>query len=119
MMRCIERFKALAQPHSHWLGFASSLAEIEQGRREGKLLIGLNSQDTSPIGDDLSRVQVLRALGVRHMLLAYNVRNRIADGCAEGSDAGLSNFGRLLVREMDRVGIIVDGSHTGRRSSLE
>jgi membrane dipeptidase len=53
------------------------------------------------------------------MLLAYNVRNLVADGCAEPADAGLSNFGRQVVREMDRVGIIVDGTHTGRRSSLE
>jgi len=53
------------------------------------------------------------------MLLAYNVRNLAADGCAEPADAGLSNFGRRLIREMNRVGIIVDCSHTGRRSSLE
>jgi membrane dipeptidase len=119
MQRSVKEFKELAESEAHWLTFGSSLAEIERGRREGKLVIGLNSQETTPIGNDLSRVEALHALGVRHMLLAYNVRNTVADGCAEVADAGLSNFGRLVVREMDRVGIVLDGTHTGRRSSLE
>ncbi len=117
--QCVERFKEIAKPESAWLTFGSSLADIDRGRREGKLVIGVNSQETVPIGEDLSRVEALYALGVRHMLLAYNVRNLVADGCAEVADAGLSNFGRQVVREMDRVGMIVDCSHTGRRSSLE
>jgi membrane dipeptidase len=119
MVACIQRFKELAGPEAHWLTFADSLSDTERGRREGKLVLGLNSQETSPIGTDLSRVEALRRMGVRHMLLAYNTRNLVADGCAEVADAGLSNFGRLVVREMDRVGIILDCTHTGRRSSLE
>jgi membrane dipeptidase len=118
-LECVCRFKELAQPEAHWLTFGSSIAEIDRGRREGKLVIGLNSQETSLIGTELPRIEALRAIGVRHMLLAYNVRNLVADGCAEVADAGLSNFGRLVVREMDRVGIILDCTHTGRRSSLE
>src|SRR5687767_8379290 len=104
MRRCIERFKEMAQPQSAWLTFGSSLADIDRGRRAGKLVVGLNSQETRPIAEDLSRIEALYALGVRHMLLAYNVRNLVADGCAEVADAGLSNFGRQVVREMDRVG---------------
>jgi membrane dipeptidase len=76
-------------------------------------------QDTVQLDMDLSRIEALYTIGVRHMLLAYNTRNFVADGCAEPADAGLSNFGRQVVREMSRVGMIVDGSHTGRRSSLE
>jgi membrane dipeptidase len=115
----IERFKELASAESAWLMFGNSLADIDRGRREGKLVLGINSQETLPIGDDLARIEALHALGVRHMLLAYNIRNLVADGCAERADAGLSNFGRQVVLEMNRVGILVDGSHTGRRSSLE
>lgn len=117
--QCIERFKEMARPHADWLVFGSTLDEIERGRREGKLVVGLNSQETRPVGEDLSRIEALRAMGIRHMLLAYNVRNLVADGCAEVADGGLSNFGRQVVREMDRVGIIVDCAHTGRRSSLD
>lgn len=119
MRQCIKRFKKLVEPEASWLTFATSLDDIDRGRREGKLVLGLNSQETRMIEDDLSRIAALHELGVRHMLLAYNVRNLVADGCAEPADAGLSNFGRRVVREMNRVGIIVDCSHTGRRSSLE
>ena len=117
--RCIDRFKELAKAHESWLSFGSSLAEIEIGRQEGKLVIGFNSQESRLIAEDLSRVEEVYALGVRHMVLAYNVRNLVADGCAEMADAGLSNFGRRLVREMNRVGVVVDCSHTGCRSSIE
>jgi membrane dipeptidase len=119
MRACIERFKSIAAAHAEWLTFGHTLAEIDRGREDGKLVVGLNSQETRPIGEDLSRIQTLYELGIRHMVLAYNVRNLIADGCAEGADAGLSHFGRQVVREMNRVGMIVDCAHTGRRSSLE
>lgn len=119
MCHQIKRFKEFARPAAEWLSFGSSVTDIDRGRREGKLVIGFHSQETRPIGEDLKRIEGLYALGVRHMLLAYNVRNLVADGCAEPADAGLSNFGRQVVREMNRVGMIVDCSHTGRRSSLE
>jgi membrane dipeptidase len=119
MRRKVARFRELVQPHENWLTLYDTYSDIDTARAEGKLLVGIHSQETRVIEHDLSRVEVLHGLGVRHMLLAYNVRNLVADGCAEPADAGLSNFGRALVREMDRVGIIVDGSHTGRRSSLE
>lgn len=119
MRRCIEQFKQVAAAARSWLTFGSSIGDIERGRKEGKLVLGLNSQEACLIGEDLTKIADLYALGVRHMLLAYNVRNLIADGCAEVADAKLSNFGRRVVAEMDRVGMIVDCAHTGRRSSLE
>jgi membrane dipeptidase len=115
----IARFKAMAALYEDWLVFGHSLEAIDRGREEGKLVMGINAQETRVLGGDLSRVQALYDLGVRHMLLAYNIRNLVADGCAEVADAGLSNFGRRVVRELNRVGIVVDGTHTGRRSSLE
>ncbi len=115
----IRRFKELVGTQSSWLTVGASVAEIDRGRREGKLVLGFNSQETLPIGMDLSRIEALHAAGIRHMLLAYNIRNFVADGCAEAADSGLSNYGRQVVKEMNRVGIIVDGTHTGRRSSLE
>jgi len=119
MRRTVKQYEQLAAAESSWLTFGSSLAEIDRGRLEGKLVVGLNSQETRVIGEDLALIASLHELGVRHMLLAYNVRNLVADGCAEVADTGLSNFGRQVVREMNRVGIVVDCSHTGRRSSLE
>jgi membrane dipeptidase len=118
-VRCIQDFKKMAESHTSWLTFGTSLAEIDEGRRDGKLVLGLNSHETRPLGEDLSRIQTLFSLGIRHMILAYQIRNLVADGCAEVADAGLSNFGRRVVSEIDRVGMLVDCSHTGRRSSLE
>lgn len=119
VLQCIERFREAAKAEQDWLTIATSLSDIDKGRREGKLVVGLNVQDTVQLGADLSRIEALYAAGVRHMLLAYNTRNFVADGCAEAADAGLSIFGRKVVREMNRVGMVVDCSHTGRRSSLE
>jgi membrane dipeptidase len=116
---CIDEFREMARPANDWLVFGHSVEEIDHGKREGRLVLGFNSQEASIIGTDLAKIEQLHALGIRHMLLAYNVRNLIADGCAEVADAGLSNYGRRVVQEMNRVGMIVDCSHTGRRSSLE
>jgi membrane dipeptidase len=119
MRQVVRHYKRLVRAEHSWLTFGNALADIDRGRLEGKLVVGLNSQETRLIGEDLGLITALHELGVRHMLLAYNVRNLVADGCAEIADAGLSNFGRQVVQEMNRVGIVVDCSHTGRRSSLE
>jgi len=58
-------------------------------------------------------------LGIRWMILAYNTRNPLGDGCHEPGDAGLSMLGRAFVLEMNRVGMIVDATHAGRRTSLD
>jgi membrane dipeptidase len=119
VQNCIQQFRDAAKAETDWLIIGTSLADIDRGRREGKLVVGLNIQDTVQLGTDLSRVETLYAMGVRHMLLAYNVRNFVADGCAEPADAGLSILGRQVVREMNRIGMVVDCSHTGRRSTLD
>ncbi len=115
----IRDFQKECEAHSDWLCFAPSSAEIDEAHEQGKLALGLNVQDTVLVHDDLGRLEVLRDLGVRHMLLAYQVRNRAADGCAEPADGGLSLFGRQLIRKMNEVGIVVDGSHVGRQSTLD
>ena len=115
----VQDFQKECEAHSDWLCFAPTSGEIDAARDQGKLALGLNVQDTALVHDDLDRLEVLRDLGVRHMLLAYQVRNRAADGCAEPANAGLSLFGRELVRKMNDVGIVVDGSHVGKRSSLD
>ncbi|MBO4647043.1 MAG: membrane dipeptidase [Lentisphaeria bacterium] len=67
----------------------------------------------------LIHIAVFFNLGVRMMHLTYNRRNLIGDGCAEAADAGLSDFGRSVIAEMNRVGVIPDVAHSGQRTSLE
>lgn len=115
----VAEFRRRCEPHSDWLCFGTTLAEIDEGKAQGKLVLGFNVQDTELVHDDFDRLNVLKSIGVRHMLLAYQTRNRAADGCAEEADAGLSMLGRDLVAKMNEVGMVVDASHTGKRSSLD
>lgn len=91
----------------------------EAARLAGQLAVGLHFQGTTPFGRDLALVETFRRLGVHQALLAYNKRNHVADGCHEVTDSGLSGFGRELIAEMQRVGMLVDLSHTGNRSAAE
>lgn len=99
--------------------FVQCIDDVDQARREGKLAITLNFQGTNVLANDLGLVDVFYRLGVRHMLLAYNQKNLVGDGCAERTDAGLSRFGLSMIAEMNRVGMLVDGTHSGYRTTME
>ncbi len=93
--------------------------DIVRAKTNHKLGIGFVFQGTNPIDKKLEMLDVYHQLGVQSMILSYNVRNAIGDGCVEKLDAGLSIFGRKVVERMNQVGIIIDGSHTGRKTSLD
>jgi membrane dipeptidase len=101
------------------LMFAESAEDILAAKAQGKLAIGFHFQGTEPLDGETELVQIYHDLGVRHMLLAYNLKNAVGDGCVERTDGGLSKFGIRLVKEMNRVGVLVDGSHTGYRTTME
>jgi len=71
------------------------------------------------IEDEMSYIRIFFQLGIRMMHLTYNRRNPIGDGCGEAANGGLSDFGRAVVNEMNRVGVIVDVAHSGHQTSLE
>jgi microsomal dipeptidase-like Zn-dependent dipeptidase len=76
-------------------------------------------QNPSAIEDDIGLVEVLHQLGVRFMQLTYNNQSLLAAGCYEAEDTGLTRMGRQVVAEMNRVGMVVDMSHSAERSTLE
>lgn len=115
----IAKERAFFRSHPEKYVLVENVADIRAAKRDAKLAVIFHFQGTEALEADLNMVETYYRLGVRHMLLAYNGRNRVGDGCFESSDAGLSAFGRRLVREMNRVGMIVDGSHTGCRTSME
>jgi membrane dipeptidase len=84
---------------------------------EAGLIMGF--QNSVALEGSLEKLEFFHTLGVRVIQLTYQRRNLAADGCGETSDAGLSVFGRRLVERMNDLGVLVDLSHTGRRSSLE
>ncbi len=99
--------------------------DIESAKTEGKHCRYMTGNGVPLAGDqqnvqeELRYIRVFYQLGVRMMHLTYNRRNPIGDGCAEPADAGLSDFGKAVVREMNRVGVIIDVAHTGRQTSLD
>ncbi len=112
-----ERRALLSQPERYRL--IETADEIEAAKRDGKLAVSFNLQGTNALAGDLAMVEVFYRLGIRHMLMAYNKKNLVGDGCHERTDGGLSLFGIELVQEMDRIGMIVDCSHTGYHTSME
>jgi membrane dipeptidase len=96
-----------------------SAADILQARDEGRVGIIFGFQNCSPIEDDLKKVQTLYDLGARIMQLSYNNQSLLATGCYEGRDAGITRFGREVIKEMNRVGMVIDMSHSAELSTLE
>ena len=92
--------------------------DVRRARREGRTAIFFGFQNPSPIEDDIGLVEICHMLGVRFMQLTYNNQSLLAAGCYEEEDAGVTRMGREVIAEMNRVGMIVDMSHSGERSTL-
>lgn len=110
---------ALLRAETEWCRQACSVADIDAARCEGQLSVVFSFQGTVPFERSTALVEVYYRLGVRQALMAYNQKNHVGDGCHERSDGGLSRFGIDLVREMNRVGMLVDCTHTGYRTARE
>lgn len=119
------QLKALAAARRYFLGRPERFVlvrvadDILRAKQERKLAVNFHFQGTNSLLGDLNLVEVYRTLGVGHMLMAYNEKNLVGDGCHERTDGGLSRFGIRLVEEMNRVGMLVDVSHTGYRTSMD
>ena len=111
--------RAYYQSHDDKFVLVDSVADIKRAKRENKLAIVFHFQGTNPIESNVQMVDVYYRLGIRHMLMAYNLRNPIGDGCKERMDSGLSHLGVSLVQEMNRVGMVVDCSHTGYNTTMD
>lgn len=101
------------------LQLVTSVEDALAAKRDGKLGVALHFEGTRCFERNLDMIEAFYALGVRHTLLAFNQTNSAGGGCAEVNDGGLSRYGRSLVAEMNRVGMLVDLSHTGARTGLE
>ena len=97
----------------------TTAADIDAARASGRTAIFFGFQNPSPIEDDIGLIEIVHQLGVRFMQLSYNNQSLLATGCYEDDDTGLTRFGRQAVAEMNRVGLVVDMSHSGDRSTLE
>ncbi|QEA41019.1 membrane dipeptidase [Pistricoccus aurantiacus] len=94
-------------------------ADIQRAQEAGKVGIFLGAQNCSPIEDDIDMVAIMRDLGLLIMQLTYNNQSLLACGCYEAQDSGITRFGRQVIKEMNRVGMVIDMSHSAERSTLE
>ena len=93
--------------------------DVTKAQREGRTAIFFGAQNPSCMEDDIGLIEILHTLGLRFMQLTYNNQSLLATGCYEADDTGLTRMGKEVVAEMNRVGMVIDMSHSGRRSTLE
>ena len=117
----IDGVEALAQRHPGKFEVLTSPRDVERLRAGGRVLLPLGMENGAPLGDKLDNVRFFFERGVRYITLAHSANNRIADSsyALEKTWNGLSPFGREVVREMNRLGIMVDVSHLGDASAKE
>lgn len=118
-IRNITLIRTLLLSRSSDIVFVKKVEDIKRAKKLNKLAVGLHFQGTTPIGANLSLIKFFYNCGIRHMLMAYNTKNLVGYGCHEEDDRGLTEYGRALIKEMNKIGMIVDVAHTGYRTSME
>ena len=115
----IEQWNRWFEQYLDLIGQAYTAADIDAARAAGRTAIIFGFQNPSPIEDDIGLVEVLHRLGARFMQLSYNNQSLLATGCYEAEDPGITRMGREVIAEMNRVGMVVDMSHSADRSTIE
>lgn len=118
-LRNISAWNQLFAQHSDLIVQVGSAAEIVAANQVGKTGVLFGFQNCSPIEDDYSLVEIFYRLGVRFMQLSYNNQSPLASGCYETRDSGITRFGKQVISEMNRFGMVIDMSHSAERSTLE
>ena len=111
--------EALIEKFPEALAIVRQHSDIARAKRENKVGIIPGFQYTSFFEEDIGRIEVFRNLGVRIMQITYNNRNAFGDGCLEPGNAGLSKAGIAVVKKMNDLGVAVDLSHSGYRTTAE
>lgn len=93
--------------------------DIRKAKAEGRTTILLASQCGDFIDDKLHRIEAFYRMGLRYFIPAYNRSNKLADGCLDRTTSGLTRFGELVVRECNRIGMLLDCSHLGKQSTMD
>jgi membrane dipeptidase len=119
-LSAIGEWNRLFEHNADLVAMATTAEDIDRIAASGRTAVVYGFQDTSPFEDDIELIEVFYQLGVRIAQLTYNVQNRVAAGCWEPDEAGVSNFfGRGVIAEMNRVGMLVDVSHCTERTCFD
>ena len=115
----LEEWNTYFSKYSDLIVQAFSAEDILKTKREKKTSIIFGFQNPSPIEDDIGLIEIWQKLGIKFMQLTYNNQSLLASGCYETNDAGISRMGKEVIKEMNRVGMVIDMSHSSERSTLE
>lgn len=115
----VSMWKRFLRENADILRAVRTVADIQAAKAEGRTGVILGWQNTSPLEDKLDYVEIFKDLGVKIMQLTYNTQNYSGAGYLEERDSGLTGFGREVVAEMNRVGVLCDLSHVGDRTSAD
>tara|TARA_Y100000996_G_scaffold354275_1_gene294412 strand:- start:1562 stop:2527 length:966 start_codon:yes stop_codon:yes gene_type:complete len=119
LLEVIKTWEKLFKDNSDLIFFGKKFTDIERAKKEKKTAIFFGFQNCSPIEDDIKLVEKVHELGCRFMQLTYNNQSLLATGCYEKIDSGVTNFGKEAIKEMNRVGIVVDMSHSAEKSTFD
>ena len=124
-----EDFKELGKQINIWdlhfknnsdlIFLGNDFKDIEKANKEGKTAIFFGFQNCSPIEDDINLVEKVHKLGCRFMQLTYNNQSLLATGCYEKIDSGVTRMGKEVIKEMNRLGIVIDMSHSAEKSTID
>ena len=115
----IKEWNKLFKENSDLIFLGKDYKDIEKANSDKKTAIFFGFQNCSPIEDDIGLVEKVYEHGCRFMQLTYNNQSLLATGCYEKNDSGVTNFGKEIIKEMNRVGIVVDMSHSAEKSTLD
>ncbi|MDD4143669.1 MAG: membrane dipeptidase [Prolixibacteraceae bacterium] len=125
LLKRLARFTYSTDMMKNFISKAVTPEDIIKAKSDNKRVLYFSGngvplpQDWVNVEEELRFIRIFYQLGIRMMHLTYNRRNMIGDGCGEPANGGLSDFGRSVVKEMNRVGVIVDIAHSGWQTSLE
>ena len=114
----IGKWNRLFEQNADLIMQARTADDVRRAKTQNKTAITFAFQHCSPIEEDIDLVEIMHTLGVRFMQLSYNNQSACATGCYEDEDPGITRFGKQVIREMNRVGMVVDMSHSGERSTF-
>lgn len=117
----IDAVEALAGRHPDKFAVLTSPGDVDTLREGGRVLLAMGMENAGPLGDDVSQVEIFFNRGVRYIGLTHSGNNRIGDSSytLERKWNGLSPFGREVVAEMNRLGMIVDVSHVSDETARD
>ena len=115
----VETWNKHFQEYKNLIIHGKTFQDIERAHQEKKTAIFFGFQNCSPIEDDIRLVEKVYDLGARFMQLTYNNQSLLATGCYEKNDSGVTRMGREVIKEMNRLGLVVDMSHSAEKSTFE